>query len=89
MARMMDSLILDNFPPFAFTKITTTHRQARNPSMNFKRAAAAAAAASAAGGGGSTPNVHQTGNLNGGIRINLQKTAKIPTQGKHFKISLC
>ncbi|XP_073834293.1 katanin p60 ATPase-containing subunit A-like 1 isoform X3 [Musca autumnalis] len=26
MARMMDSLILDQYPPFAFTKITTTHR---------------------------------------------------------------
>ncbi|XP_059607752.1 katanin p60 ATPase-containing subunit A1 [Phlebotomus argentipes] len=26
MARMMDSLILDNFGPFAFTKITATHR---------------------------------------------------------------
>lgn len=25
MARMMDSLILDNFGPFAFTKITTSH----------------------------------------------------------------
>lgn len=28
MARMMDSLILDNFPPYTLTKITTsTHRQ--------------------------------------------------------------
>ncbi|XP_067612893.1 katanin p60 ATPase-containing subunit A1 isoform X2 [Eurosta solidaginis] len=28
-ARMMDSLILDQYPPFAFTKITTTHRPSR------------------------------------------------------------
>lgn len=27
MARMMDSLILENFSPYTFTKITTTHRQ--------------------------------------------------------------
>lgn len=26
MARMMDSLILENFSPYTFTKITTTHR---------------------------------------------------------------
>jgi hypothetical protein len=30
MARMMDSLILDNLAPFAFTKITTTHRPLRS-----------------------------------------------------------
>lgn len=29
MARMMDSLILNEFPPYAFTKITTTHRPVR------------------------------------------------------------
>ncbi|KAM7362676.1 katanin p60 ATPase-containing subunit A-like 1 isoform 1-T1 [Cochliomyia hominivorax] len=29
MARMMDSLILDQYPPFAFTKITTTHRPSK------------------------------------------------------------
>jgi hypothetical protein len=29
-ARMMDSLILDSFSPFTFTKITTTHRPARD-----------------------------------------------------------
>lgn len=32
MARMMDSLILDNFGPFAFTKITTSHQTHRMPS---------------------------------------------------------
>jgi len=29
-ARMMDSLILDPFSPFTFTKITTTHRPVRD-----------------------------------------------------------
>lgn len=29
MARMMDSLILNEFPPYTFTKITTTHRPVR------------------------------------------------------------
>ncbi|XP_077291068.1 katanin p60 ATPase-containing subunit A-like 1 [Arctopsyche grandis] len=34
MARMMDSLILDNFQPFSFTKITTTHRAPKPPSQS-------------------------------------------------------
>lgn len=34
MARMMDSLILDNFQPFSFTKITTTHRTPKPPSQS-------------------------------------------------------
>lgn len=32
--RMMDSLVLDSFSPFAFTKITTTHRPSRNQNVN-------------------------------------------------------
>ncbi|XP_062555343.1 katanin p60 ATPase-containing subunit A1 isoform X5 [Armigeres subalbatus] len=34
MARMMDTLILDNLAPFAFTKITTTHRPSRISASN-------------------------------------------------------
>ncbi|XP_058822667.1 katanin p60 ATPase-containing subunit A-like 1 isoform X2 [Topomyia yanbarensis] len=35
MARMMDTLILDNLAPFAFTKITTTHRPSRIAATNL------------------------------------------------------
>lgn len=34
MTRMMDSLVLDPFSPFAFTKITTTHRPSKTGSIN-------------------------------------------------------
>lgn len=68
MARMMDSLILDNLAPIAFTKITT-----RCPAHNVKKASSSQ----------SIPQSNNValGGLNraGGV----QKT-KIPTQGKHF-----
>ncbi|EEB20015.1 conserved hypothetical protein [Pediculus humanus corporis] len=34
MTRMMNSLVLDPFSPFAFTKITTTHRPTKAPNSN-------------------------------------------------------
>lgn len=37
MARMMDSIILDNFSPYTFTKITTTHRTSGRSSLNQKK----------------------------------------------------
>lgn len=38
MARMMDSLIVEPFPPFAFTKITTTtHRSSGRNGNNLKK----------------------------------------------------
>lgn len=52
MARMMDSLILDNFGPFAFTKITTSHHTHRVPSR---------ATVMKKTGLGSTSNLPQTG----------------------------
>lgn len=69
MAHMMDSLILDNFAPFAFTKITTTHRS-RN--SHLKKTTAT----------GSIPNMQQS---NQGIRLNMQKRMSVPTQGEYSK----
>lgn len=65
MAHMMDSLILDNFAPFTFTKITTTHRSNRN--SHLKKTTAT----------GSIPNMQQP---NAGIRLNVQKRMSVPTQ---------
>lgn len=70
MAHMMDSLILDNFAPFAFTKITTTHRSNRN--SHLKKTTAT----------GSIPNMQQA---NQGFRMNMQKRMSVPTQGEFSK----
>lgn len=67
MARMMDSLILDNLAPIAFTKITT-----RCPAHNVKKATSS----------GSIPNnagAAAVGLMRSG---GLAKPAKIPTQGE-------
>ncbi|XP_039430895.1 katanin p60 ATPase-containing subunit A-like 1 isoform X3 [Culex pipiens pallens] len=50
MARMMDTLILDNLAPFAFTKITTTHRPSRISATN-------PGAGGGPGGGGPGPSI--------------------------------
>uniref|UniRef100_A0A8D8FEN9 Katanin p60 ATPase-containing subunit A1 n=1 Tax=Culex pipiens TaxID=7175 RepID=A0A8D8FEN9_CULPI len=50
MARMMDTLILDNLAPFAFTKITTTHRPSRISASN-------PGAGGGPGGGGPGPSI--------------------------------
>lgn len=65
MARMMDSLILDNISPFTYTKITTTHRPLKT-SVGLKKTTST-----------STPSIPQTANI---IRPNNQKS-KIPIQG--------
>lgn len=75
MARMMDSLILDNFGPFAFTKITTSHHHHRLPSR---------ASALKKNSVGSTTNLPQTnghGSTNGHspasqtMRINMHRNS--------------
>lgn len=68
MARMMDSLILDNYPPYTMTKITTSHRAPRIPSMKKMNT-----------GVPQQQNISQ--NIGNGIRINLQKQ-RVPTQGE-------
>ncbi|XP_065078175.1 katanin p60 ATPase-containing subunit A1 isoform X3 [Ochlerotatus camptorhynchus] len=56
MARMMDTLILDNLAPFAFTKITTTHRPSRISANNGPGGAPGGVEnGSRVGGGGGVP----------------------------------
>lgn len=68
MARMMDSLILDNLAPIAFTKITT-----RCPAHNVKKASSSQ----------SIPQSQNNVALGGMRSVGGQK-AKIPTQGKSY-----
>lgn len=70
MARMMDSLILNEFPPYTFTKITTSHRPTRtNNGIATKLLAKSTASISPGGGIASV------------IRPTVQKP-KVPLQGK-------
>lgn len=70
MARMMDSLILNEFPPYTFTKITTSHRPTRtNNGLAAKLL------------NKSTASISPTG-LSNNLRPNLQKP-KVPLQGKY------
>lgn len=96
MARMMDSLILNDFPPYTFTKITTTHRPTRTSngiSSTSKLLTKSTANISTAS---SNLNNNNNNNNNGvnvasvlglnnnGLRQNsLQKTNNVPTQGRH------
>lgn len=65
MAQMMDSLI-DNFAPYTFTKITTTHRSNRN--VHMKKTT-------------STSTSQTIPQSNSGIRLNVQKrNIIVPTQ---------
>ncbi|CAD7092010.1 unnamed protein product [Hermetia illucens] len=71
MARMMDSLILDQYPPFTFTKITATHRPTRS-NGSLKRNGSSMPT----GGPSSSSNMSGMG---GTLRVNVQK-GRIPTQ---------
>lgn len=71
---MMDSLILDNFPPYTFTKITTTHRPIRT-SIGSKSKLHSTSA--------SNSNIPSQPSVIGNSRvINMQQKTKIPMQGK-------
>lgn len=72
MARMMDSMILDNYPPYTMTKITTSHRGPRIPSMKKMNS-----------GISQQQNIQQS--MGNGIRINLQKQ-RVPTQGENLLV---
>ncbi|XP_055906799.1 katanin p60 ATPase-containing subunit A-like 1 isoform X2 [Eupeodes corollae] len=69
MARMMDSLILDQYPPFTFTKITTTHRPTRTGTVKKT------ATTTTMGGLASASNLGPVS----GIRLSSQKN-RLPTQ---------
>lgn len=68
MARMMDSLILDQYPPFAFTKITTTHRPTK--AGNIKKTETTRTTSM----GGLVPPQTSTG-------LGIRLKNRIPTQG--------
>lgn len=88
MARMMDSLILDNLAPFAFTKITTHHRSrglsngngvATNANVIVKKATSQNNLPQHSGN-------NMTGMGMGGSSLRMNNK-KIPTQGKKNNFS--
>lgn len=96
MARMMDSLILNEFPPYTFTKITTTHRPVRtnNGMTTSKLLAKSTANISSATANPNNNNNNSNSSVasvlgtNNGLRQSpLQKT-KVPMQGLHLLFSL-
>lgn len=74
-ARMMDSLILDQYPPFAFTKITTTHRPSRTGNVKKTETTRTTTLTGLLPGSSATLGT-ASGIATGGLR----KT-RIPTQG--------
>lgn len=89
MARMMDSLILNDFPPYTFTKITTTHRPMRtnNGLLNTSKLLTKSTAniSTAPTNINNNNNVTATLGAGNGVRQNIMK-AKVPTQGKKNNI---
>lgn len=89
MARMMDSLILNEFPPYTFTKITTTHRPTRaNNGISTTSKLLTKSTANIPNmmkQNINNNNVASTLGFGNGIRQNLQKS-KVPTQGRIFSI---
>lgn len=84
MARMMDSLIMNDFPPYTFTKITTTHRPARTSNGATKLLTKSTTSIPS--------NVRITSplNNNGNGANNLRQTnqkPKVPTQGLYTHAS--
>lgn len=83
MARMMDSLIMNDFPPYTFTKITTTHRPPRTSNgvtttkLLTKSTANIPSTVSATG---IASPLNNNGNVANGLRQTNQKP-KVPTQG--------
>lgn len=88
MARMMDSLILNDFPPYTYTKITTTHRPMRaNNGMSNASKLMTKSTANISTAPTSINNNNVAGTLGGGngTRQNITK-AKVPTQGKTLDV---
>lgn len=96
MARMMDSLIMNDFPPYTFTKITTTHRPTRTNGISttsklMTKSTANISTAATGNHNNNNSNINNnSGNstssygLNSGMRqATLQKT-KLPMQGINF-----
>lgn len=81
MARMMDSLILNEFPPYTFTKITTTHRPTRSTPTGITATKLLTKSTANIPNSTIPTGLSSPGSLANGMRHNVQK-AKVPTQGK-------
>lgn len=82
MARMMDSLIMNDFPPYTFTKITTTHRPTRPNGVAATKLLAKSTANISNTANGVNSSV-QNGNTVNGLRQTPPK--KVPTQGMNVE----
>ncbi|XP_031635698.1 katanin p60 ATPase-containing subunit A-like 1 isoform X3 [Contarinia nasturtii] len=83
MARMMDSLILNEFPPYTFTKITTTHRPTRtNNGMNSSKLLAKSTAniATSTANNNNNASVASVLGMNGSLRQSSSQKIKVPMQ---------
>lgn len=75
MAQMMDSLILNDFPPYTFTKITTTHRPTRtsngisSTSKLLTKSTANISTASSNSNSNSNSNNNNYNNNNNGVNV--------------------
>lgn len=78
MARMMDSLILNDFPPYTFTKITTTHRPMRANGAAATKLLAKSTANISNAANGVNPAAQNGNNVNG---LRQMPPKKVPTQG--------
>ncbi|XP_055606105.1 katanin p60 ATPase-containing subunit A1 isoform X2 [Uranotaenia lowii] len=85
MARMMDTLILDNLAPFAFTKITTTHRPSRitATTSNLDRGGPGGGSGSGNGGGGGPGGGHGGPILIGGGGGGMKKATSTNNMAGH------
>lgn len=97
MARMMDSLIIEPFPPFAFTKITTTTHRTTGRNSQKKCEGNNASNGSVSGSNGATnPTSSTDGNRphgsslrgiftgptgNHGATVGIRLKSQVPTQG--------
>lgn len=93
LARMMDSLILNEFPPYTFTKITTTNRPTRtnnglNASKLMTKSTTNIPTATTNNNNNNNASVASLLGMNGGIRQSSQsQKIKVPMQGMKFPIS--
>lgn len=98
MARMMDSLILNEFPPYTFTKITTTHRPVRtNNGMTTSKLLAKSTAniSTATSNNNHSNNPNNNNNsvasvlgMNNGLRPSPLQKSKVPMQGLQLLLKL-
>ncbi|KAL9887678.1 katanin p60 ATPase-containing subunit A1-like isoform 2-T2 [Glossina fuscipes fuscipes] len=77
-ARMMDSLILDQYPPFAFTKITTTHRPARTGTIKKSETTRTTSIGAAGSSNQSSPSTAPTNNA--GVKVKNRLPTQVPPQ---------